>query len=99
MIALNVVVYLITGAAVARRRRTTPAPARCSSTGSWCPAGRADTDQYDRLITSAFLHVSLLHIAFNMIALYIIGPPLERLLGPWRFVAVYLLGALGGSGR
>lgn len=54
-------------------------------------------DQYYRLITSAFLHVSLLHIGSNMLALFIIGPPLERLLGQWRFAAVYLLGALGGS--
>jgi membrane associated rhomboid family serine protease len=52
---------------------------------------------YYRLLTSAFLHVSLLHIASNMIALIFVGPALERLLGPWRFAAVYLLGALGGS--
>lgn len=52
---------------------------------------------YYRLLTSAFLHVSLLHIGSNMLALFIIGPPLERLLGRWRFAAVYLLGALGGS--
>ena len=53
--------------------------------------------QYERLITSAFLHVSIWHIAFNMIALYLVGPYLERLLGPWRFAALYLLSALGGS--
>jgi membrane associated rhomboid family serine protease len=52
---------------------------------------------YYQLITAAFLHVSLLHIASNMLALYVIGPPLERLLGPWRFTAVYFLGALSGS--
>jgi membrane associated rhomboid family serine protease len=54
-------------------------------------------DEYYRLITSAFLHISLLHIASNMFALFIVGPPLERLLGPVRFGAVYLLSALGGS--
>jgi membrane associated rhomboid family serine protease len=54
-------------------------------------------EQYYRLLTSAFLHVSLLHIGANMLALGIVGPQLERLLGPWRMVAVYLLGALGGS--
>jgi membrane associated rhomboid family serine protease len=56
-----------------------------------------------RLLTSAFLHeqgltgFGPLHIIFNMWALIIVGPPLERLLGRARFVAVYLLSALGGS--
>ena len=61
------------------------------------PAGVAAYDQYYRLLTSAFLHENLLHILFNMVALYMIGPHLERLLGPARFLAVYLLAALGGS--
>src|SRR5690606_1725046 len=53
-----------------------------------------------RLITSAFLHApppSFWHILFNMWALYVIGPDLERLLGSARFAALYLLSALGGS--
>ena len=32
-----------------------------------------------------------------MLALFFVGPPLERLLGRWRFLAVYLISALGGS--
>ncbi len=56
-----------------------------------------------RLITSAFLHeqgfhgFGPTHIIFNMWALIIVGPPLERLLGRVRYLAVYLLSALGGS--
>jgi membrane associated rhomboid family serine protease len=53
--------------------------------------------QYGRLITAAFLHYGLLHIAFNMMALLMIGPFLERLLGWWRFASIYLLAALGSS--
>jgi membrane associated rhomboid family serine protease len=53
--------------------------------------------QFGRLITAAFLHYGLLHIFVNMLALVMIGPFLERLLGPWRFAAVYLLAALGSS--
>jgi membrane associated rhomboid family serine protease len=53
--------------------------------------------QYGRLITAAFLHYGLLHIAFNMMALLMIGPFLERLLGWWRFGSIYLLAALGSS--
>jgi membrane associated rhomboid family serine protease len=56
-----------------------------------------------RLLTSAFLHQPGLsgfgpaHIIFNMWALLLVGPALERLLGPARFLGVYLLSALGGS--
>ncbi|MFF0244060.1 rhomboid family intramembrane serine protease [Streptosporangium sandarakinum] len=56
-----------------------------------------------RLVTGAFLHAqpgrgfSITHILFNMLALYVIGPQLERSLGSLRFLALYLLSALGGS--
>jgi membrane associated rhomboid family serine protease len=53
--------------------------------------------QYARLITAAFLHAGLLHLATNMITLYIVGTPLERVLRPARYLTVYLLSALGGS--
>jgi membrane associated rhomboid family serine protease len=61
------------------------------------------TGQEYRLITSAFLHEPGLsgfgpaHIIFNMWALLLVGPALERLLGRVRFLAVYVLSALGGS--
>jgi membrane associated rhomboid family serine protease len=64
--------------------------------------GVAAGDWY-RLLSSAFLHeppgsgVGLLHIAFNMWALIVVGPSLERALGRVRFIAVYLVSALGGS--
>lgn len=50
-----------------------------------------------RLITATFLHGGILHLAFNMYALYWLGPQLERLLGSMRFAAIYFLSALGGS--
>ncbi len=65
-------------------------------------AGVANGQPY-RLISAAFLHQPGLsgfgpaHIIFNMWALYLVGPALEQLLGHVRFLAVYLLSALGGS--
>ncbi len=53
--------------------------------------------QYYRLLSSAFMHYGLMHILFNMWALYVLGPPLERYLGRLRFSALYFLSALGGS--
>jgi membrane associated rhomboid family serine protease len=53
--------------------------------------------QYYRLLTSGFLHYSLLHIAFNMFFLYIMGPMLEPAIGRLNFAAVYLTALLAGS--
>jgi membrane associated rhomboid family serine protease len=71
--------------------------------GRFGPVYGVADGQWYRLITSAFLHEQLgsgfgiLHIAFNMWALIIVGPPLERVLGRLRFLSIYLVSALGGS--
>ena len=60
--------------------------------------------QWYRLLTSAFTApgttfsgLGVLDIAFNMYALYIVGPELERLLGHVRYLVLYLLSAVGGA--
>ncbi len=53
--------------------------------------------EYYRLITSAFLHIGLLHLIFNNYALYIIGSQLESFLGKPKFLTVYLVSALCGN--
>ncbi|MBQ0983249.1 rhomboid family intramembrane serine protease [Streptomyces sp. F63] len=58
--------------------------------------GVADGEWY-RLLTSAFLHEQPMHIAFNMLGLWWLGGPLEAALGRVRYLALYLLSALGGS--
>jgi membrane associated rhomboid family serine protease len=50
-----------------------------------------------RAITSMFLHASLAHVAFNMWALFLFGPALERRYGSLPFAALYLASGLGGS--
>ncbi|HOP65717.1 MAG TPA: rhomboid family intramembrane serine protease [Bacilli bacterium] len=50
-----------------------------------------------RLLTGAFLHIGLLHITFNMYALYIIGGQLESFLGKIKFLIIYLVSAIAGS--
>nr|WP_254450796.1 rhomboid family intramembrane serine protease [Aeromicrobium stalagmiti] len=52
---------------------------------------------YWRLLTSAFLHASVLHLLFNMYALYLFGPFVERAIGSARFTAAYLTAAIVGS--
>ncbi len=50
-----------------------------------------------RLITSAFLHANLIHLFFNMVFLWWFGRPLENLIGPARFIGIYLVSALAGA--
>ena len=53
--------------------------------------------EYWRLVTGGFLHANLLHIAFNMYLLYILGQMLEPTLGSGRFAALYTTALLWGS--
>jgi membrane associated rhomboid family serine protease len=68
--------------------------AECAG-GTWLP-GFVD-GAYWQALTAGFVHVSLLHIGFNMLALWIIGPQLEMALGRARFLALYALSLLAGS--
>ena len=72
--------------------------ASCASIGpaaTWMP-GVGD-GAYWQLLTSAFAHLDVMHIGFNMLALWFLGPQLERVVGRPRFLALYLLSALAGS--
>jgi len=53
--------------------------------------------EYYRLITGAFVHVDLLHIAFNMYSLYIIGSQIESFFGKTKYLIIYFISALTGS--
>jgi membrane associated rhomboid family serine protease len=85
LVAVNVVAFLISNSRTSVINRYAELPVAIAN------------GQYERLLTAAFLHANLLHILFNMLALVIIGPPVERVIGPVRFAILYLLAALGGS--
>src|SRR5690606_25936913 len=50
-----------------------------------------------RLLTAALVHGGLIHLALNMLALWMLGQILEPMLGRGRYLALYLISALGGS--
>jgi len=50
-----------------------------------------------RLITAGFLHANLLHIGLNMLILWLVGSPLEEMLGRGRYVLLYFVSLLAGS--
>jgi membrane associated rhomboid family serine protease len=56
-----------------------------------------DGGAYWQLVTSMFTHIELWHIGFNMLALWVLGPQLELVIGRARFLALYLLSGLAGS--
>jgi membrane associated rhomboid family serine protease len=85
LIAINVVVFIL-------QQTVSGFTFRFENIGLYV----ADGDYY-RLLTAAFLHASILHIALNMYALYLFGPPVEAAIGRVRFAALYLVSALGGS--
>jgi len=99
LVALNLIAYVYTGLQSVQGFNDPEASPPSSLFNRWelVPQFVHGNNDYYQLLTSAFLHVSLLHIGSNMLALVVIGPPLEAVLGRWRFGAVYLLAALGGS--
>ena len=61
------------------------------------PAAVIVRHEYWRLLTALFLHYGALHLGINLLGLYILGPPLERMIGATKFVLSYLLAGLGSS--
>ena len=53
--------------------------------------------KYYTLITSMFLHADIIHIAFNMYALYILGPQVEKYYGKCKFLLIYFLSGILGN--
>ncbi len=97
LVAANAVVYLITGLQSVQGLNDPSAGSALFLRWQLVPEFVHDDADYYQLLTSAFLHVNLLHIGSNMLALVVIGPALEAQLGHWRYAAVYVLSALGGA--
>lgn len=53
--------------------------------------------EYYRLITSAFLHIGIIHLLCNLYALYVIGPQIEQFFGRVKYILIYLFSAIMGS--
>jgi len=49
-----------------------------------------------RLVTPIFLHIDIVHLAFNTYAVYVFGSQIERFFGTTRFVGIYLLSGIAG---
>jgi membrane associated rhomboid family serine protease len=96
LIAINVIAFLAEVATGSPLTITFEAGGSLFRDGSLFGPAVADGEWY-RVVTAGFLHAGILHIAFNMFALYILGTLLEPGIGTPRFLAVYFVSLLAGS--
>jgi membrane associated rhomboid family serine protease len=96
IIAINVAVFLVDGALGGSISLTGSGSGPLSEAGFVYGPAVAHGEWW-RLITGAFLHLNILHIAFNMYALWLFGPIIEQMYGHVEFAVIYLLCALGGN--
>src|SRR5262245_29466668 len=96
LIITNVIVFLADAASVGF------GISFMGGSGQLLEAGYVSADtvangEWYRLVTSMFLHLGIVHIAFNMYALYLFGPVLEQLYGHLEYLVIYFLCGIGGS--
>ena len=94
LVALNVLVYLVT---VYQGVGISQPGGKVFNDGALVGALIYTDGDWYRLVTAMFLHASLLHLAFNMLALYWLGTIVEHALGSWRFLLLYLVSGIAGS--
>jgi membrane associated rhomboid family serine protease len=104
LIAINVAVYLVT--AVQGAGLNNPGGSLFGHLAlignkaiyfNWPYGDLAHDHEWWRLVTTMFLHGSVLHIAFNMLALWWIGAPVEEYLGRGRYIGLYFVSGIAGS--
>jgi rhomboid protease GluP len=94
LLALNILIYLISG--VLSGNLFSPSNAVLFFLGAKVNQ-LIQAGEYWRLITSMFLHASLIHVGVNCYSLYAIGPQTERFYGTPRFLALYFISGLAGG--
>jgi rhomboid protease GluP len=104
IVYINIGMFVLSLLLSARRIGVGMNPLTALSPDSWSlvllgASGTLPIDQYHRwwsLVTANYLHGSLLHIFFNMLALRQLAPFVIREFGPWRFILIYSLGGVIG---
>lgn len=94
LIAVNVLVFA-TEVLLSGMRFEVPTPVLVEMGAMYAPLVQAG--ELFRLFTPMFLHMDLMHLAFNMVALYSVGEVLERVLGRGNFLFLYFVGGITGN--
>lgn len=95
LIAINVLVFavevLLSGMRVDVSTRTL-----VDMGAMYAPLIQSPVDLY-RFVTPMFLHMDLMHLGFNMVALFSVGEVLERVLGKGNYLALYFIAGITGN--
>jgi rhomboid protease GluP len=94
LLALNLCVF-VAETVICRSASNLP-PAQMLALGASYPLATVGEGRYETLVTACFLHYGVVHIAFNMIALWQAGPLVERAVGSARMAPMYLLAGVFG---
>ena len=94
LIAVNVLVFA-TEVLLSGMRFEVPTPVLVEMGAMYAPLVQAG--ELFRLFTPMVLHMDLMHLAFNMVALYSVGEVLERVLGRGNFLLLYFVGGITGN--
>jgi membrane associated rhomboid family serine protease len=94
LIAVNVAVFVLTALSAGSAWDNVASPWVAAT---WLVPSDVAAGEWYRLVTAGFLHAGPLHIAFNMIALWVLGRDLELVLGRLRYGLLYGVSLLGAS--
>jgi membrane associated rhomboid family serine protease len=94
LITVNVAVFVLTALSAGSAWDNVASPWVAAT---WLVPADVAAGEWYRLVTSGFLHAGPLHIAFNMIALWVLGRDLELVLGRLRYGLLYGVSLLGAS--
>jgi membrane associated rhomboid family serine protease len=105
LIAINLAIYLVTAAqggglsnpGGSLFEKWLLLGSKVTPHGIYIYGDLAHDHQWYRLVTSMFLHGSILHIGFNMYVLWVIGRPVEQYLGTARYIGLYFVSGLAGA--
>ena len=91
MVAINIIVFIV----LEIMGDTHSAPFMLEHGASYAPM--VLEGQYWRLFTCMFLHFGFEHLAYNMFSLIFLGDIIESVMGPVRYLIIYIVGGLGGN--
>lgn len=95
LIGLNVMVYL--AMVLAHVSPTLPTSAQLVRWGADSGVEIIAHHQWWRILTSAFVHIGIIHLAMNMWALWVLGTLAEAVLGAYLYIGIYIASAISGS--
>ena len=97
LIGINVAVFLVGAASGGRAGVLFDGNNDLLVNGGLNAFAIAHNGEWWRIVTSGFLHFGIIHLGFNMYALWILGNQLEAALGRWRYLACYAAALVAGA--